>query len=250
MQWDKDNLVVSSACNPDLSLEEILPAYARLGYRKFEGYCTWTSAAFDTERDPAYYLDLARSCGIAFASVQLPTINDNFETSLARAVKAAHFASALGASTVGYRANSIATQIRAARPFLDAVESLPITPVIQNHCGTCIKTLDDYRQVIEGINDPRMKTLLELGHFHTAGVHWREAYNLLAGTIALVHLKDQIGAESVAFGRGEIDMAGFLAHMHKAGYTGDFVVEIEVKDKDNTFQYLTEAQEFFRACWR
>jgi sugar phosphate isomerase/epimerase len=241
-----DNLIVSTASNPDMPFEEVVAAYARVGYRKFEGYCTWTSSAFDIEKDPAYYLDIGRRCGMTFASVQLPTINDNFDASLVRSIRAARFARAIGASVVVYRASSRPNHIRAARPFLDAIDGLGVTPVLQNHCQTSIKTLDEYREVIDGISDPRMKTLLEVGHFHSAGIHWRDACNLLAGSIALVHLKDQVGEQGVPFGAGEIDLPGLFAHLCKTGYAGDYVVEMEVQDKENTLRYLAAAREFIR----
>ena len=241
-----ENLIVSTACNPDLPFEEVLAAYSQIGFRKFEGYCTWTSSAFDIDKDPAWYLDLGRRYGMTFTSVQLPTINDNFDVSLARAIQAARFARAIGATIVVYRASSRPNYIRAALPFLDAIENLGLTPVLQNHCDTAIKTLDEYREVIDGIADPRMKTLLEVGHFHSAGVHWRQGWELLRDSIALVHLKDQVGEQSVPFGKGQIDLPGLFAHMRGAGYRGDYVIEIEVQDRENTFRYLAEALEYIR----
>jgi sugar phosphate isomerase/epimerase len=241
-----DNLIVSTACNPDMEFEEVLPAYARIGFRKFEGYCTWTRSAFDIEKDPAYYLDLGQRHGMTFTSMQLPTINDNFDASLARAIRAARFARAIGATVVVYRASSRPNYIRAAEPFLEAIEGLGVTPVLQNHCATAIKTLDEYREVIEGIAHRRMKTLLEVGHFHSAGVHWRDGCKLLGESVALVHLKDQVGEQSVPFGAGQIDLPGLFAHMRSVGYTGDYVVEIEVQDRQNTFQYLTDGLEYIR----
>ncbi len=239
-----DNLIVSTASNPDMAFEEVVAAYAGAGYRKFEGYCTWTNSAFDIEKDPGYYLDFGRRHRMTFASVQLPTINDNFEASLAKSIRAARFARAIGASVVVYRANSRPNYIRAARPFLEAINGLGVTPVLQNHCQTSIKTLEEYREVIEGIADSRMKTLLEVGHFHSAGIHWHEACKLLGGSIALVHLKDQVGEQGVPFGTGQVDLRGLFGHLRGLGYGGDRVVEMEVQDKENTLRYLAEARAY------
>ncbi len=217
-----------------------------LGFDQFEGYCTWTSGPFDIEKDPADYLNLGRKYRMQFVSVQLPTINDNFDASLTKAIRAAKFARAIGAEIVVYRVNSRPNYIRAAKPFLDAIEGLGLTPVLQNHCATPIKTLADYREVIEGIADSRMKTLLEVGHFHSAGVHWREGCKLLGESIALVHLKDQVGEQGVPFGTGQIDLPGLFRHMRSAGYRGRYVLEVEVQDKENTLRYLAEGREFIR----
>jgi sugar phosphate isomerase/epimerase len=118
---------------------------------------------------------------------------------------------------------------------------LDVVPVLQNHQGKAISTLEDFETVLAGINDPRMKTLLEVGQFHSVGVDWRDGYKLLQGTIALIHIKDQIGSQSVPFGTGEIDLPGLFKHMKQEGYQGNFVVEMEVADKENTLRYLEKA---------
>ena len=187
---------------------------------------------------------------MTFASVQLPTINDNFDASLAKAIRAARFARAIGASVVVYRANSRPNYIRAARPFLDAIEGLGLTPVLQNHCQTSIKTLDEYREVIDGIADPRMKTLLEVGHFHSAGVHWRDACDLLGGSIALVHLKDQVGEQGVPFGTGQIDLPGLFAHLRASATPATTSSRWKCRTSENTLRYLAEAREFIRTRCR
>ncbi len=56
----------------------------------------------------------------------------------------------------------------------------------------------------------RLLTLPEVGHFHSADVGWREAAEALGDSVALVHIKDQIGRQSVPFGTGEIDLPGLF----------------------------------------
>ena len=56
-----------------------------------------------------------------------------------------------------------------------------------------------------------------------------------------LHIKDQVASQSVPFGTGEIDLPGLFAHMDAAGYTGRYVVEMEVEDKENTLTYLEQA---------
>ncbi len=238
--------VASPCCNPELRLDEALAAYARLGFRKFEVFTSWAKSAFDVDGDPAFYQAKGEEYGLRFTSLHLPPVTDDLDATVARAVHAARFARAIGAGVLLFKADSRANYIRGARPFLDAIEGLGVTPVLQNHYGTPITTLDDFREVLNGIADPRMKTLLEVGHFHSAGVSWRQGYDLLGESIALVHIKDQVGRQSVPFGTGEIDLAGLLRHLRAAGYRGDFVVEMEVADRENTLRYLAEALEYVR----
>jgi sugar phosphate isomerase/epimerase len=243
-----DRLTVSPCSNPELPLDDVLAAYSNLGYRSFEVFTGWAKSAFDINQPPEGYLELGRRYGMRFHSMHLPPVEDDLDATLDRAVRAARFAEALGVKVVLFKATSRENYIRAARPFLDAIAGVAVTPVLQNHAGTPISTLGDFNEVLQGIADPRMATLLEVGQFHSVGVSWRTGYHLLGSTIALVHVKDQIGRQSVPFGAGEIDLPGLFAHMESVGYAGNYVVEMEVEDKENTLRYLSEARAFIRTC--
>ena len=93
--------------------------------------------------------------------------------------------------------------------FLDAIEGLGVTPVVQNHSGTAVSSLADAREVHEGIADGRMKALLEVGHFHAAGVLWPDACDYLGDRIVLVHVKDQVGKQSVPL-KKQLKMQNYL----------------------------------------
>ena len=237
-------LVASPCSNPEMDLDSVLAAYSQLGYRKFEVFTSWVQSRFDIDREPGYYLEKGRQYGMRFVSLHLPVIKGDDDRTLQRAIRGARFAQAIGARTVLYKADRRESYVRAARPFLDAIEGLALTPVVQNHFGTALTTLDDVREVLEGIADPRMKVLLEVGHFHSAQVSWKDACGYLGGRVALVHIKDQLGRQSVPFGTGEIDLPGLFSHLRASGYTGDFVVEMEVTDKQNTLKYLADAREY------
>ena len=168
------------------------------------------------------------------------------EPGLAEAVRATEFAQAIGAAVVLFKAQSMELYVRTARRYLDAVAHLDVTPVLQNHTGSPISTLSDYRSVIEGIGDQRMKTTLEVGHFHSVGVSWADGFDLLGESIALVHVKDQVGSQSVPFGTGEVDLPGLFAHMKAGGYEGDFVVEMELEDPARTLEHLGGAVRYLR----
>lgn len=240
------NFAVSPCSNPELGADDVLSAYAALGYRKFEVFTQWAKSSFDFEGDPAAYLAKGAAHGLEFISMHLPPVEDDQEETLDRAVRAAAFARAIGARIVLFKATSRKNYIEAAPRFLDAVSG--ITPVLQNHVGAPISTLDDFREVIDGIKDPRMRTLLEVGMFHSIGVSWRQGYELLGDSVALVHIKDQVGSTRVPFGEGEVDLAGLFRHLEAVGYTGDIVVEMEVhRDQTaKTLELLGQAREHIR----
>jgi sugar phosphate isomerase/epimerase len=241
-----EKLVASPCCNPEMGLEEVLAAYSGLGFRKFEVFTSWAKSAFDIDADPAAYRALGERYGLRFTSFHLPAVGDDQAETPARAVQAARFAAALGVGVVLFKATSRPNYIRAARPFLDAIAEPGITPVLQNHAGAAISTLEDFREVLGGIGDPRMKALLEVGHFHKAGVPWQAGCDLLGDRIALVHIKDMIGGQSVPFGTGEIDLPALFRHLRAMGYDGDYVVEMEVADREHTLRYLQQALRYLQ----
>jgi sugar phosphate isomerase/epimerase len=242
-----EQIAVSPCSNPSLGVEEALAAYAALGYHRFEVFTSWAKSAFDYRQEPESYRAIGRRHGMEFLSLHLPAIDPHrYEETLADALRAIEFAAGIGARVVLFKAADRPTYRRAAPAVLDAAERRRVTAVIQNHCGTALTTLHDVRAVMDGVGDRRLRTLLEVGHFHSASVFWRDAAAALGETIALVHIKDQIGRQSVAFGKGEIDLPGIFAHLDRQGYNGGYVVEMEVRDPEHTLRYLADALEYLK----
>lgn len=239
-----DQLAASPCSHPDLDLATLLEGYAALGYGTFEAFTEWARSAVDLCGDPAACRDEAARRGMAFTSMHLPAIGEDLEAGVTAAVEAARFARALGVRVVLFKAKSREALVEAGKPFLDRIEGLGVTAAVQNHVGSPITTLADYDAVLSGIGDARLKTVLEVGMFCSVGVSWREACRALDGTVALVHLKDQIGERRVPFGEGEVDFEGLFAHMDGQGYEGEYVVEMEVcrDDPERTFALLGEAR--------
>jgi len=160
-------------------------------------------------------------------------------------VDAARFAQALGVDVVLYKADTRQSYVDCAGRFLDALAGIAVTPVVQNHFGTAVSSLQDLRDVMDGIADPRMKVLLEVGHFAIAGVHWGAACDICGDRIALVHVKDVAAGKPVPFGAGEVDFPGLFARLDGLGYSGDFVVEIEVPgDEQARLRLMVEACDY------
>lgn len=241
-QSDWHRRIAVSPCSAEfLTLDQALSAFAKLGYGKFEAFSTWVESKIDDSHEPEFYLAKARQHGMEYSSFHLAPVGRDIEATLQTSIAQAHLAAQIGASVVLFKARQREFYGRTARRFLDATQHLPVTPVLQNHFGTPITTLQDFREVLAEIDDPRIQTLLEVGHFHKAGVSWQEGYELLGETLALVHLKDMRDGVAVPFGSGEVDLEGLLAHLQREGYRGDFVVEMEVADRENVMDYLGAA---------
>lgn len=239
-------LAVSPCSTPSAGLDQCLRDFSSLGYRKFELFTEWAASRVSPDSPPGDYIQLAGKYDMRFTSMHLPAISDDPDAGVELSIKAAKFAGQLGVKVVIYKAKSRELYISCARRFLDGIEGAGVIPVIQNHKGTPITTLEDYREVIEGIADTRMKTLLEVGMFYSVGVKWVDAYQLLGDSIALVHVKDQIGDQRVPFGSGEVDFKGLFSKLDSDGYKGEIVVEMEVcrDDHSRTLSLLEDARRF------
>ncbi|MBM7789707.1 sugar phosphate isomerase/epimerase family protein [Tenggerimyces flavus] len=224
--------VASPCCLPQLGLVQLLHLYRDLGFRNIELFTAggWPSAV-DPLGDADAQAELRTQVeerGMRVTSMHLPPITAEFD--VAQAVTAARFARGVGADVVLFKATTRDLYIESAGPYLEATAGVGVTPVLQNHAGAAISTLDDFRAVLAGIGDPRMRTLLEVGHFARVGVDWRDAYDVLGESIALVHVNDIDGnGRSVPFGTGTVDFEGLLKHLDDVGYTGNIVVELELE---------------------
>ncbi|MGB2820067.1 MAG: sugar phosphate isomerase/epimerase family protein [Phycisphaerae bacterium] len=240
-----ERLVASPCSAPDWTLPEVLAAHAELDFMKFEAFISWVKSALDVTADPITYVEMAGRYGMRYTSMHLPPVGDDLDESLAGAIRAARFARQLGADVVLFKATSRPNYVRAAPVFLDAIAGLGLTAVIQNHCGSPLNDVDDVIEVLRGVGDERLKVLLEVGHFHQAGVTWDRAYERLRGKVALVHVKDISAGKPVPFGAGEIDFASLASALEADGYEGDYVVELEGEEcRADPLRYLREAVDF------
>jgi sugar phosphate isomerase/epimerase len=229
-------LVGSPCCLPKWSYEELLPAYADLGFTKLEAFSEWAHARLDWREPPAAAAQKALSSGIAITSFHLPLIHEeNTETGLDNAIAAARYAEAAGARIVLFKAATKSVFEQIGTRFLDTLdrENIKVTPVLQNHKGSAISTIEDYQEVFDCLdNDPRLKAVLEVGHFHRVGVPWQAGWEFLGNRIALIHINEIRGGKSVPYGTGEVDFAGLIQKIKATGYQGEIVVELELETRD------------------
>jgi sugar phosphate isomerase/epimerase len=228
-----ERLVGSPCCLPDATEETLFPAYRKLGFHKFEGFSSWAACRHEWTSDPAEARERAARHGLRFTSYHLPPLNDDVETSLANAIAAARFAAALGAKIVLFKAQRRELFKLAGRRFLDSIEreGLGLTPVLQNHAGSAITTLDDYRDAFAAFDDdPRIRAILEVGHFQRVGQHFQKGWDFLGDRVALIHVNEIRAGKSVKYGTGEVDFEGLVRAIKKNAYAGDVVVELELEN--------------------
>lgn len=240
--------IVASATGGDSQkpIEEVLSMYSKMGYKKFELYAKGRGSSVDMSKGVKYYKELGEKYGMEYSSLHLNPVEADMGESLDYAVKLALFGKELGISIVVFNTTDKAHYVEALKRFMKAVEDRDFVPTVQIHEGRSIQTLEDVVEVLEKIDDPRVKVLHEVGSYHAIGVSWKKVCDTFKQRISLVHVKDMIGGENVPFGKGEVDLPALFKEMKSLGYKGDYVVEMATKDRENTSKYISDAFKYIR----
>ena len=144
-----DRLVASPCSAPDWTLPEVLAAHAELGFMKFEAFTSWVKSALDLTADPLTYVEAAGRYGMRYTSMHLPPVGDDFDESLAGAIRAARFARQLGAEVVLFKATSRRNYVRAAPVFAEGgMVSLQIE-YTQENVGRLNDLVKDLRKALK-----------------------------------------------------------------------------------------------------
>lgn len=226
------------------TLDEVLSSYSAMGYKKFELYMEGRGSSVQLEKGAEYYIGKAKEYNITYPSLHLGYIEEDMGKSFDEAVESAMLAEKLNIPVVVFNTTKKTHYAKALKRFLKCIEGHNITPIVQIHEGRAIDNIDDVIEVLNEVNDPRVKVLHEVGSFHNRGNSWKEVCDKFHGRIGLVHIKDMIGDQSVPLGKGEIDLPALFREMDKMGYHGDYVVEMATKDRENTNKYIADALKY------
>jgi sugar phosphate isomerase/epimerase len=242
-------IAASPTFDPKLPLDRIVELSVRAGFQSMEVMTSWAAASVDLGGDPADYRSQLGKHGIAVTSFHMPPVKQGDEASLDKALDSLHFAKALGAEVAIYKSDSFEGYAWGARRVLDLAAELGITAIIYNHANSIIATIEDYQKALVAIGDDRIGVLLEVGHFHAAGVDWREVLRTFGDRIKLVHFKDMRSTEAVPYGTGEINFTELFRTLDQAGYRGRLVLELEKVPTEQVEDQLMQAVAIVRKAW-
>ncbi len=124
---------------------------------------------------------------------------------------------------------------------LELTSESSMTLAIENHPEMILTCLEDWDRLFGLIDHPRVGICVDVGHFHSCHQDSIALIRTFGARVFDVHLKDHIAEQSVAIGRGEIDIPGVVDALHAVGYRGPLTVELEVEDKPNIRRYVREA---------
>jgi len=249
-------LSCSTCCIPEYTLDDALTLFASAGYKYFETFTTWTGGQLDVQkvdkdevkRKLARYGPKLSSLNIENFGAEDGTV---FQERLERQKHNIRWAIELGCGRINFKGGKrtkedMSALIRGAQELAVYCEDLPVELCLANHHGNRIEGIEDLDQIFSEIDHPKVGVVVDIGHYHSAGVDIPDLIEKHINKIKLVHTKDQIGSKSVPFGQGEIDNPGLLKLLHDLGYDGFLVVEIEVEDKENTPKYIREARTYLQ----
>jgi len=254
-------LSASTCCVPHLSRDEALACFQRAGYAHLENFTTWTGSRFDPEtEDPSVVRKQLERYGLTLSSLNVTNLRAGSERERRAQVDSAkrgiEFAASLGARIVNLKGGGRSQEdmealiegVSELAGFIDGmdVDGEPVLLCLGNHHGNRLQDRSDLETVLQSIDHPQVRVLVDIGHFHSSGVDSSGIIERFSKRIGLVHTKDQIGKQSVPFGSGEIDNARLMAQLTELGYGGFLVVEIEVEDVENIERYLREGREYLQ----
>ena len=181
-----------------------------------------------------------------------PIPTENVETALLGAEQVAMIASVaaqLGCRIVVQtggtrRDGGLRQTIAGLARALELTADLPVVIALEPHVQSQILWPEDYEAIFADLPSDRVGITVDVGHFHSAGVDWKALIRKYPEKIFNVHLKDHIGPQSVAIGRGEIDLKGLVSVLRAIGYVGPIALELEVTDPENLPRYVQEAHTY------
>jgi inosose dehydratase len=112
---------------------------------------------------------------------------------------------------------------------------------LESDVGSQIRDIADYDAILAGVDSAQVGITVDTGHLHSAGQDMLALIAKYPDRVWNVHLKDHIGTQSVAIGKGEIDLRGLVSALEAIDYDGFFAVELEVTDPENAVGYVEEA---------
>jgi sugar phosphate isomerase/epimerase len=115
------------------------------------------------------------------------------------------------------------------REVLNRAEAVGVDVLVEPEPDLLIETSDQFLELVERIDSPRMKCNFDAGHFFCVGEDPAELVPKLAAHTPHYHLED-IPAdrthEHTQLGEGGMDVNGFLQALDDAGYDGFVTVEL------------------------
>ncbi|NLD45073.1 MAG: sugar phosphate isomerase/epimerase [Chloroflexi bacterium] len=128
---------------------------------------------------------------------------------------------------------SLKQSIESLNALAERAEHFGVTLCVKAHVGAAIHNTPTTLRVMREITSPAFGIDMDPSHIYRAGEDPVEAIQAVISRVKHVHIRDCKGRqrnpgtpEMQANGRGDIDLLGYVAALHRHGYTGALDLEI------------------------
>ena len=128
---------------------------------------------------------------------------------------------------------SLKAAIESLNRLAERAETYGVTLCVKAHVGAAIYNTPTTLRAMEEISSPAFGIDMDPSHIYRSGENPVEAIQAVISRVKHVHIRDCKGRqqnpgkpEMQANGRGDIDLVGYVAALHRAGYTGALDLEI------------------------
>ncbi len=128
---------------------------------------------------------------------------------------------------------SLKQSIESLNALAERAEHFGVTLCVKAHVGAAIHNTPTTLRVMREITSPAFGIDMDPSHIYRAGEDPVEAIQAVISRVMHVHIRDCKGRqrnpgtpEMQANGRGDIDLLGYVAALHRHGYTGALDLEI------------------------
>jgi len=211
------------------------------------------------QREVGVVQELAENYSLQLLAVEQPSQNGEVMD------KCFRLCQALGISVVncgpGGRSgdsDSLKASIRSLTELSKRAEDYGVVLCVKAHVGAAIYNTETSLKALEEISSPAFRLDFDCSHIHRAGEDVLAAVEEVIPRVGHIHIRDCRGREGPpgppemqVNGRGDIDMVGFIAVLHRYGYAGPVDLEIiGAKDYDlvSCQAIASEARGHMQAC--
>lgn len=244
-------LSLGSVCYAHVGFEEMMRRAVAGGFRRLELICIpgWIHVDL-REITPRELAQQVEDHGMELVALY-PGGVDVSDARVARGnidyiKRAGDYAAELGIERIVFtgcaRETPLAASIAAYSELAEHLKGSAVVVALENHYSNRLETIEDYRAIFAVLDSPNLGIALDTGHFTSSRVDMFALIDEFGGRVKHVHLKDHVGLESVAIGRGETPNREVLRRLADVGYDGYVSLELEVRDIENTDRYVSEAR--------
>ncbi len=234
-------IAVGSRYLTDWPAGDIVALAGRLGADGVEFSQSHLLTATEFPDDPA--ADLAGACAagrltLVGADLSMPAASregnmaETVSALCEQVVAAARVGLPVVCLSAGKRASwSMEALVRCTRRVAEIAAAPGVQIEVTNRLGTRLEQIEDLRQFIVLLRPSGLRLRIDTGEFHAAAVNPRDVLAEFGDVAGSVVISDRKGRKEVPPGSGQVNLAGVMGDLVRAGYDGWLIVNVRSHEK-------------------